>query len=264
MWLRAEIRFLGQLIKANILSAMEYRESFLIQVFGMLLNDGIYFVFWIIFFDRFGNIGNYQFNDILLIFAVVNLSFGLASLFSGNTGPNLANMIAQGRLDYFLILPRNLVLHLTFSRMRSTAISDIIFGVLVFLFTEQVSAANFIVFLFVGCLAAMILLSLSIIIGSLAFFFGNSQQASRQVIVTVKTLSIYPQNLFSGFSKFILYTILPASLISSVPVDFITNRKMSSLSLLIGAVILFWVIAIAVFYYGIRRYESGNAINVIT
>ena len=32
---------------------MEYRASFISQVVGMLINDGIYFVFWLLFFDRF-------------------------------------------------------------------------------------------------------------------------------------------------------------------------------------------------------------------
>jgi len=50
---RRQLKFLLALWKANLIAAMEYRVSFLTQVIGMILNDGFYFVFWIIFFNRF-------------------------------------------------------------------------------------------------------------------------------------------------------------------------------------------------------------------
>jgi ABC-type uncharacterized transport system permease subunit len=36
------LKFLLAVWKANLLSAMEYRVSFLSQMFGMMLNNGIY------------------------------------------------------------------------------------------------------------------------------------------------------------------------------------------------------------------------------
>ena len=48
-----ELKFLLAIWKANLLSAMEYRVAFLSQAIGMVINDFMYFVIWIIFFDRF-------------------------------------------------------------------------------------------------------------------------------------------------------------------------------------------------------------------
>ena len=41
--LKAEFSFLRALIGVNLASAMEYRASFLSQIVGMIINDGIYF-----------------------------------------------------------------------------------------------------------------------------------------------------------------------------------------------------------------------------
>jgi ABC-type uncharacterized transport system permease subunit len=45
-----ELKFLLAVWKANLLSVMEYRVSFITQVFGMMLNDFMYFAIWIIFY----------------------------------------------------------------------------------------------------------------------------------------------------------------------------------------------------------------------
>ena len=66
-----EIKFLSALWKINLASAMEYRVAFISQSIGMILNDGVYFLIWIIFFDRFKDIRGWQLTDMFLVFGVV-------------------------------------------------------------------------------------------------------------------------------------------------------------------------------------------------
>ncbi len=103
--IRAELSFLRQLMGVNLASAMEYRASFVTQIVFMFINGGIYFVFWLIFFEQFGDVRGYDIGDIYLLFAVVSFSYGIGHLFAGNAGANLAYLIAQGRLDYYLVFP---------------------------------------------------------------------------------------------------------------------------------------------------------------
>ena len=95
--LRTEAAFILHLIRLNLASNMEYRASFLSQAIGMFINNGIYFVFWLLFFDRFEEIRGYQIQQIFLLFAIVALGWGLAFVFAGNAS-RLAAMIAEGRL----------------------------------------------------------------------------------------------------------------------------------------------------------------------
>src|SRR5512143_3233359 len=111
-----EFKFLLAVWKANLLSAMEYRAAFLSQVIGMMLNNFIYFVIWIIFFDRFKEVRGWGIHDMYLTFGVLASSFGLVSLLFGNAF-NLSDIISKGRLDYYLSLPRRVLLHARASRM---------------------------------------------------------------------------------------------------------------------------------------------------
>jgi ABC-2 type transport system permease protein len=260
--LKNELKFLKTLAGINLASAMEYRASFLSQIFGMMINNGIYFVFWLLFFDRFGTIRGYNIDEIYLLFAIVTFGYGIAYMFAGNTSGNLAYLIAQGRLDYYLVFPRNLLLHVVFSRMIVSAIGDLTFGVVAYLFTGRFHPLEILLFLVTSVLVALILIAFAILAGSLAFFMGNSQQASHQLNMTLLTFSLYPNSLFSGAARFMLYTIVPAAFVGSVPVQIIQERNGVLLLGLAGAAVVMWGVATAVFYIGLRRYESGSAINV--
>ena len=262
MRLKSELLFLRELMVMNLASAMEYRASFISQIVGMIINDGVYFVFWLIFFREFGAVRGYVVQDIYLLFAIVTLGFGLAFTFAANTGANLATLIAQGRLDYYLVLPRNLLLHVVFSRMSVSAVGDVTFGILAYAFTGRTHPLEILLFIAAALLAGLIMVAYAIIAGSLAFFIGNSQQASMQMTNALLTFSMYPNSLFTGLARFMLYTLIPAFFVGAVPVDIVKGRDGMLLLLMAGAAVLVWAIAALVFYTGLRRYESGSAINV--
>jgi len=198
-----ETRFIGHLIKLNLASNMEYRASFLSQIVGMMINNGIYFVFWLLFFDRFGEIRGYQIDEIFMLFAVMTLAFGLAYTFAGNAR-QVAYLIAQGRLDYYLALPRPVLPHLIFSRMGQSTIGDLTFGVIAFLFTGRLDPISILLFVVATLLAAVMFVSLGVIAGSLAFFLGNATLLSDRLLQTILTFGLYPFGLFEGVVRFVL------------------------------------------------------------
>ncbi len=258
----AELSFLRALMAVNLSSAMEYRASFLTQIVFMFINNGIYFIFWLLFFDQFGAVRGYDISDIYLLFAVVAFSYGIGAMFAGNTGANLAYLVAQGRLDYYLVLPRNLLIHVIFSRMQVSAIGDVSFGLIAFFFAARLQLMDWLLFIAVSIPAALIFIGFGTIAGSLAFYMGNAQYASQQMANAMLTFSLYPHTLFSGAARFMLYTVIPAFFIGAVPVEIIKERDGELFLALWGVVLLIWIIATVVFYYGLRRYESGSALNV--
>jgi ABC-2 type transport system permease protein len=260
--IKAELTFLKTLVGLNLSSAMEYRASFISQILGMFINNGIYFVFWLIFFERFGNIRGYGIQQIYLLFAVVTLGYGLSFMFAGNNAHNMAYIIAQGRLDYYLVFPRNLLLHVIASRMQISTIGDVSFGIMAYLFTGLFRPIEILLFLVAVVLGALILTAFSIMAGSLAFFVGNSQYSSQQLYFAMLTFSLYPNSLFSGVSRVLLYTVIPAGFVGAVPVEMIQTHSWQLLLAMLGVAVLMWALATAVFYTGLRRYESGSAINV--
>lgn len=258
----AELRFLRVLIGLSLASVMEYRASFLSQIVFMFLNNGIYFLFWLILFGQFGSLQGYELADMYLLFALVALGFGLGNLFVGNTGVRLATMIAQGQLDYYLVLPRRLLPHLIFSRMEVSAMGDIAFGLTAVWLTDLATVEQYLLFLLAAILAGIICIGFTVLSGSLAFFIGNAQYISQQLNNGLITFAMYPDVLFSGGVRLLLYSLLPAFFIGAVPVQIVRQANWGLLAGLAVVAVIICGLATAVFATGLRRYESGNGINI--
>ena len=258
----AELHFVQSLISLNLSAAMEYRASFITQIVGMFINNGVYFVFWVIFFERFGGVRGYGIRDVILLFAVVALGFGLSSVIAGNVAMHMAQIISHGRLDYYLVFPRNLLSHVVLSRMGISGIGDITFGLVAFLVAGYLHPTQILLYLIVTICAALVLTGFGVLTGSLAFYMGNAEYASTQAHMAMMTFSLYPNTLFSGMARVMIFTLIPAGFVGAVPVEIIKSGGFAQLPLLVFATAAIWAIAIGSFYYGLRRYESGSAINV--
>lgn len=259
--MRNELDFLFNLIKMNLASAMEYRASFISQVFGMLINNGIYFLFWLIYFDRFQEIQGYQIGQIYLLFAIVAGGYGLAFALCGNAN-RLSTLIAEGRLDYYLALPRPVLPHILMSHCQISTIGDISFAIVAYLFTGLFTLPDILLFLVACLLVATIMVSFSTVFGSLAFFMGNAQQVAAQANNAIVTFALYPPGLFRGWFRFVLLTIVPAAFVGAIPVELVTTHRLATLAQLGIFAIASAGIATTLFYFGLRRYESGSALNV--
>lgn len=258
---RSETRFVGHLIKLNLASIMEYRASFLTQAIGMFINNGIYFVFWLLFFDRFNDIRGYQIQQIYLLFAIVALGWGIAFTLAGNA-PRLAGLIAQGRLDYYLTLPRSALPHVLFSNMDPFSMGDLTFGLVSYLFTGRFDLLSIGLFLVCAVLAAVIFASFYAIAGCLSFFVGNATQWAFHLANTLITFSLYPMGLFQGAVRLILYTLIPAGFVGAIPVEVVETHSLPLLGGMAAAAGISLLVLTVVFYAGLRRYESGSALNV--
>lgn len=240
---------------------MEYRASFLTQVLGMMLNDGAYFIFWIIFFDRFQQIQGWRLSDMFLLFGLVAAGFGLAVFFFGNTW-QLVEVIISGQLDYYLSLPRPVLLHVLASRSIYSGLGDTAYGFLSFFLARPHSFETFGRFLLGLFFSGTILVSFLVLVQSLAFWVGNAQLLASNAINAVITFSSYPTVLFEGPARFLLLTVLPAGLIGAIPAEFVHSFSWLRLIELCGGAMIFFLLAISLFYRGLRRYESGSAIQV--
>src|SRR5256885_2534883 len=126
--LRTELAFVWAYVKANMKIALEYRFAFWANVLSMFLNDVMWVVFWAVFFTNFPQVRGYDLRDVLTIWAVAALGFGIAVGIFGNC-TRYAALVARGELDFYLLLPRPVLLHVLVSRMSMSAWGDAVFGV---------------------------------------------------------------------------------------------------------------------------------------
>jgi ABC-2 type transport system permease protein len=254
-----EIKFLLAIWKANLLSAMEYRVSFLTQMIGMMVNNFIYFAIWIIFFDRFKDVRGWGVNDMYITFGVLASSFGLVSLLFGNAFM-LSDIISKGRLDYYLSMPRPVLLHAVASRMIASGMGDFAYGFLSYGLSGYFTWDGLARFVLAMLLAATVFAAFLILVQSLAFWLGMMSNFANLALNAMLTFGIYPITLFDNYAKLILFTIIPAALMGAVPAEFIRAFSWGTLGVLFLGAAGFLTLAILIFNAGLRRYESGSAI----
>jgi ABC-2 type transport system permease protein len=64
--------------------------------------------------------------------------------------------------------------------------------------------------------------------------------------------------LFHGLVRGLLFTVVPAAFVAYVPVELLRALDPAWLAAEIGFTLGILALAVAVFYRGLRRYESGN------
>ncbi len=254
-------RFVWEYFRANLAMAMEYRANFVIQIFGMILNDALWVLFWWLFFHKFPMVAGWSYQELLLLYAVLTLGFGLGVGIMGNC-TRLSQIIAEGHLDFYLTLPKNVLLHVLVSRMNVGALGDVFFGLIVYGFSGAVSWANTVMLLITSILAAMTFVSFAVLTHSLTFYIGNASALAGQLFEALITFSSYPGGIFQGFARVLMFTAIPAGFISYAPVAIMGERRLEFVLAMGVFTLVLVILAVAVFYRGLRRYESGNLISI--
>lgn len=76
------------------------------------------------------------------------------------------------------------------------------------------------------------------------------------------SFSTYPDGIFQGTARFLLYNIIPVGMAIYQPIHIMIEFDVRSLLTVLGYTILLSAIAILVFYRGLRRYSSSNLMEV--
>lgn len=251
------LRLIFQYFKTNLAMQMEYRFSFIVRVLGMMLNDGMWVLFWTLYFARFPAVRGWTREDVVTLWAVCALGFGIAHLTFGNL-LGVAKAILQGELDMYLVYPGNPLVHLLASKTDPTAAGDVLFGTLVFFLFTRPNIVQALLFLLAGILTVGIFVGFGTLAGCLAFYIGNSEMLASQVYGSLIHFATYPSTIFSGAIKFILFTVLPAGFINSVPVRIVREFDPLFFAAFTGVCLGLPAMANYVFRLGLKRYESGN------
>jgi ABC-2 type transport system permease protein len=255
------LRFMKAYFVANLQAAMEYRAAFWVQIITMVANDSLWLFFWWTYFRQFPLLHGWQNTDIVILWAISACGFGIAMCIFGNA-PKLAALIMNGGLDAYLGMPRNVLLHVCISATDPSAWGDVIFAVGAYVLFLHPDLLHIGLFALLALQVALIFTAFVVILGSMAFFVGNTEGMTQQVFGALITFSTYPMNIFTGVVRLLLFTIVPAGFISFVPLQLLHQFTWPLLGAMAGFTILIGSVAMGVFRLGLRRYESGNLLGM--
>ncbi len=248
----------------NIRAALENRIAFLLQVFGMILNDSAFVVVWLIFFTTFGTVHGWTGWDSVGLLGFSTLTFGVAFSFFGGA-PWINRYVADASLDGMLLSPNIVLWRVLTSKIDIAALGDAVFGiVLLVLYAVHIGAAGATVgFIALAVLPGIaITVAMSILSQLPSFFFLDGDSIAMSLYKSFLSPSLYPSALYSDAARVFYTVIIPAMLVGGMPVEIVRAQSVPMMIALWVAAITWVIIAIFAFYACLRKYESGNAIGL--
>ena len=251
------LRMIGCYFRFNLSAGMAYRGSFIMQVFGMALNNSMFIVFWRVLYNHTGNLGGWGFTEVMFLWALVSIVYGLGQVLAGNI-PRLSRIIYTGDLDVYLTQPKPVVLNIAGSRMDVSGWGDILYGLILFFFTQTAAVGPILLFLTLSFMGALAMASARIVFHSLSFWLGNAEGLAIAMDEMLINFTLYPPSLFPAPVRAVLTFLVPSALVAWYPAEIFQAFSFRGLIGLAAADIVLACLALGLFRLGLKRYSSGN------
>jgi ABC-2 type transport system permease protein len=257
--IRKHARLFAAYFRFNLAAVMEYRASFLMQVFGMALNNASFIFFWRIVYTRVPAVAGYEFTDVMFIWALTSAAFGVAHALFGNCG-SLGGIVIRGELDPYLLQPKDVYVNVICSRTIVSAWGDLAYGIILYLLVYGFSPGRFALFLGFVVLGGLLVASARFAAETLTFFLGNASAISKLLTEFMLSFSVYPEKIFGNSVRWMMYSLAPAGFVVFVPHRIYRSLTLANLPLLLLADLVYLFLGYMLFRAGLKRYESGNLV----
>ncbi len=243
-------------VKYNIMREMVNKVTFLTNVGFMVLNNATFLVQWMILFRMRGDVGGYTMREIMLLWGFMAASFGLSHILFARAF-SLSDLIIKGKLDSFLVQPKNVLVSVLTSATDSSAIGDFLYGTALVCACKP-GVGGFFLFLLLVVTGTVIFTAFAVLLGSLSFWFVRMDMLQNQIVMGIVSFGTYPDGIFKGASRFFLYFIIPVGMAVWHPVHLMVSFDAGMFFTVAGYACVLLALAVAVFYRGLRQYASGN------
>jgi len=241
---------------AAIRTSLRDRTNFLLQAGGMLVNDVFFLVLWYMFFAGFRQVGGWGLHDVALLLGMIMLVVAMSGIFFGGYR-DLAATILRGEIDALLTQPKAVLPRLIARESIAIAWGDLVMGVWILLTFADLGWRD-VPLLAVGIACGLtIYVGASVVYASLAFWFAGARSFARDLTDFMLLFSSYPGSIYTGMTKIVAYTILPAGFVVMAPVSLLRNPSWQTLAVTVGAAAAHGIFALLAFHAGLRRYRRG-------
>jgi len=255
-----ELRFALYAIKKNIQSSAELRTSFLMNIIGMTINNTAFIILWVFFVQSVGVIGGWTAMDIVALQGITAVTYGLVFSFGAGI-KKLPDYVASGTFDRFMLSPKNILVRVATSSFGASGVGDIVFGVvclIIYGIISHISMAQILLLLILVILATLLFFAVAITIYSASFLFTDASFVVNGLFELFLTPSLFHGGAFQGATRAFFMFVIPALLVGTIPVEIIKNLSMGKLAIVTVFTFIWLIIAIKVFNWAVRRYESSN------
>ena len=251
-----QLRVTFKTTKYALMREMINKSSFIMKIVFMMLNNASFIIQWVVIYSLKQDVGGYSFNQILQLWAIAASTYGF-SHFAFVKAYSLSDIITTGKLDSFLVQPKNVLISCITTDVEVSAIGDILYGYVV-LFISGVTPVKFLLFTLFSITGGIIITDIAILLGSLSFWIGRADMLADTGNSLMTHFATYPDGIFKGFARIFLLTIIPVGVTAYFPIWIMTEFKLGLTLIIILVTIILTALAFIIFYRGLRRYSSSN------
>lgn len=239
---------------AAIRTSLRDRTNFALQSGGMLVNDVFFLLLWYMFFAGFKQVGGWGLTDVALLLGIIMEVVALAGVFFGGYR-DLAATILRGELDALLTQPRAVLPRLIARESIPTAWGDLLMGAWLLIAFADLGWRD-VPLLLLGIASGLVIyVGAAIVYASMAFWFAGARSFARDLTDFMLLFSSYPGSIYSGVTKIVAYTLLPAGFIVMAPVTMLRHPSWQTVAVVAGSALLYGALALVAFHIGLRRYR---------
>lgn len=251
-------------LKNYFKTRLTYRSDFWIELLSDLMFNGLNLIFILIMFTHTELIGEWNEQQVLFIYGYFMLASGLFSTFF-----NLWNFsdryIVKGEMDRVLTRPVYNLVQLVLENMDPPSLFSSLVGFLLMVYSWTQLGLGFtwsdpfvLVLLVTG--SVMIYAGIYIFFSALSFF-SDAPTGITALLYNLQSYGRYPMTIYNAVMKFTLTWVLPFGFVGFYPSAYFLDRAnwgtFALLTPVVGAV--FFVIGVAVWNYGVKRYRGAGS-----
>lgn len=250
----------------HLRSAMQYKTSFILTAIGQGLTTFFSFLSMYFLFDRFGSIKGYSFNEVLLCFSTIFMSFALAECF-GRGFDSFSTIISNGEFDRIMVRPQNEVLQVLGSRIELSRVGRLLQALAVFIYgivtcgiTWNIEKIVTLTLMILG--GTVLFFSFFMIYAGICFFTIEGLEFMNIFTDGGRELAQYPLDIYKNWVLKFFTFIVPLAFINYYPFLFLIDKYKGNklLYMLSPMVALLFIIPSYIFWrIGVRKYTSTGS-----
>ena len=190
-----QIRVMALSIKYSLMREMLNKVTFVSNIVFMILNNASFIIQWLVLFTLKDSFGGYELKEVLLLWGMAASTYGVSRFFFSSAF-KLSDTITNGKLDAYLVLPKNLLLSVITTDVTVSAIGDILYGYIM-LIVYGITIKNFLTFSILSICGGLMITSISIIFSSLSFYITKADLISDTANSLMVYFATYPDSIFN-------------------------------------------------------------------